>query len=159
MHLALFVFAALTIALRGPSLMAAESLPMPPPGGVEASPDGRIVISSRICAALGPDATVPGADYQSGRDVHGNKVAPADLPSNTPPLPLDNFPIEIRKDLAGSFNVPASGGSYGAKAILGYVTVRGRTAYFNGRPLNSDQRQAMIEACRRARPAGASHAR
>jgi hypothetical protein len=158
MRLASSIFVALAIALQAPGSMAAERLPTPPPGGVEASPDGGIVISSRICVSFGADTTVPGADYQPGRDVNGNKVAPADLPSSTPSLPLDNFPIEIRKDLAGSFDVPASGGAYGAKAILGYVTMRGNIAYFNGRPLNNDQRQAMIAACRRTKPARAGHA-
>lgn len=132
-----------------PSLAA--DLPIPPPGGVEASPDGRIIISSRICAALRPDAEVPGADYQPGIDVNGKKVAPADLPASTPPLQLDNFPIEIKKELAGSFGVPAMGGAYSAKAILGYVTLHGNEAYFNGRPLALDQRAALIEACRRAK--------
>lgn len=144
-------FLALVIAFGIVSPGLAETLPTPPPGGVEVSADGGVVISSRVCASLGPDATVPGADYEPGRDVHGNKVAPADLPQASPTVSLDNFPIEIRKDLAGSFNVPASGGAYGAKAILGYVTVHGNKAYFNGRPLAPDQRRAMIEACRRGK--------
>jgi hypothetical protein len=121
MNRALFFLLAIFVA--EPCL--AESLPAPPPGGVEASPDGRVVISSRVCAALGPDAAVPGADYRPGIDVNGKKVAPADLPSSAPSLQLDNFPIEIKKDLAGSFGVPPAGGAYGAKAILGYVTLRG----------------------------------
>ncbi len=141
----------LVLAVFATSPSRAETLPTPPPGGVEASPDGRVVISSRICAALGADATVPGAEYEPGIDVNGKAVAPADLPASAPALRLDNFPIEIRKDLAGSFGVPAAGGAYGAKALLGYVTVRGNEAYFNGRPLAADQRGALIDACRKSK--------
>jgi len=94
---------------------------------------------------------VPGAAYEPGVDENGQKVAPADLPSTAPPLQLGDFPIEIRKDLAGAFGVPPSGGAYGAKAILGYVTLRGNEAYFNGQPLSGDQHAALLEACRKAK--------
>ena len=106
-----------------------------------------MVMSSQVCATLGIDPGVPGAAYQEGVDVNGRRVAPADLPSSPPPIQLDDFPIEIRKDLAGKFNVPAAGGAYGAKAILGYVTIRDNHAYFNGQPLGDDQRAALAEAC------------
>jgi len=129
----------------------AEDLPVPPPGGIEASPDGRVVISSRICALFADELAVPGADYEGGVDVNGRRVAPADLPSSPDPLKLDNFPIEIKADLAGKFGVPPAGGAYGAKAILGYVTLRDNEAYFNGQPISSDQRTVLIAACRKAK--------
>ncbi len=122
---------------------------MPPPGGVVVSPDGNLVISSQICAPLLAAAPpVPGPDYQPGIDVNGHAVAPADLPDSAPQPEIDNFPIEINRHLAGSFGVPAPGGAYGAKAILGYVTVRNNHAYFNGRPLDADQSAALAAACR-----------
>lgn len=124
----------------------------PPSGGIEVASDGRLVMSSDICTTLaGEQAGVPGADYQQGVDVNGKPVAPADLPTSAPPIQLDNFPIEIKKDLAGKFNVPATGGNFGAKAVLGYVTLRGNRAYFNGQPLGDDQRAALIGACRDAK--------
>jgi hypothetical protein len=126
---------------------AAEDLPVPP-GAVERSEQGSIVISPAVCAAFAADAAVPGAAYQPGIDVNGRKVAPADLPASAS-LALDNFPIEIRKNLAGAFGVPPAGGAFGAKAILGYVTVRGDQAFFNGKPLSADQNAALITACRK----------
>jgi len=124
-----------------------QSLDPPPPGGIVVETGGRLVMSSLICASLGVDPGVPGAEYREGVDVNGRRVAPADLPDSRPAIALDNFPIEIRKDLAGKFNVPATGGAYGAKAVLGYVTLRDKRAYFNGQPMAEDQRAALAEAC------------
>ncbi|HXS42813.1 MAG TPA: hypothetical protein VN766_21625 [Stellaceae bacterium] len=137
----------LSLLLASPSLAA--DLPLPP-GAVERSEQGSVVISPAICAAFAADAAVPGAAYQPGVDINGRKVAPADLPAPAP-LELDNFPIEIRKNLAGLFGVPPAGGTFGAKAILGYVTVRGDAAFFNGKPLSADENAALIAACRKAR--------
>jgi len=123
----------------------------PPSGGIEVASDGRLVMSSDICTTLAGEQPVPRADYQQGVDVNGKPVAPADFPTSAPPIQLDNFPIEIKKDLAGKFNVPATGGNFGAKAILGYVTLRDNRAYFNGQPMGDDQRAALIEACRAAK--------
>jgi len=124
---------------------------VPPPGAIEFGPDGQLVMSSDVCTTLGAPLVVPSADYQEGVDVNGKRVAPADLPSSTPPIALDNFPIEINKNLAGKFNVPATGGAYGAKAILGYVTLRDNRAYFNGQPMGDDQRAALLDTCRDAK--------
>lgn len=140
------VFIVLPLLLASPC--AAEDLPVPP-GAVERLEQGSVVISPAVCAAFAADAAVPGAAYEPGVDVNGRKVAPADLPSRTP-LELDNFPIEIRKNLAGTFGVPPAGGAFGARAILGYVTVRGDQAFFNGKPLSADENAALIAACRKA---------
>ena len=127
-----------------------QTLAPPAPGGIEQI-GNRLIMSSQICAILGIDPGVPSADYREGVDVNGRPVAPADLPSTTPPLKLDNFPIEISKDLAGKFNVPATGGAYAGKAILGFITLRENRVYFNGQPLGDDQRNALAEACRAPR--------
>jgi|SRR5579864_378658 len=123
----------------------------PPSGGIEVASDGRLVMSSDICTTIAGEQPVPSADYQQGVDVNGKPVAPADLPTSAPSIQLDNFPIEIKKDLVGKFNVPATGGNFGAKAILGYVTLRDNRAYFNGQPMGDDQRAVLIETCRDAK--------
>ena len=127
----------------------AANTPTPPPGGVAASPNGGLVMSSQICATLaGTTPGVPSAEYRPGVDANGNAVAPADLPSAPSTPSVDNFPIEINQHLARRFNLPPGGT---AKAVLGYVTVRDNQAYFNGQPLNADQTSALAEACRDAR--------
>jgi hypothetical protein len=121
----------------------------PPPGGVAAAPNGGLVMSSQVCATLAGTASgAPSADYQPGVDVNGNAVAPADLPSIPSTPSVDNFPIEIDQHLAHRFNLPPRAN---AKAVLGYVTVHGNQAYFNGQPLNADQTSALAEACREAK--------
>jgi len=112
------------------------------PIGVAAGPTGQVEISGEICEALGADA-----EYRAGLDVNGNKVAPADLPGSSS-LGLGEAPIEISSRFAGRFGVPAAGGAYSAKAILGYVTVRDGRAFFNGAALDGDANAAIIAACR-----------
>ena len=136
------------------SLPAVAADAPPPPGGVAAAPNGGLVMSSQVCATL-PGASpnslnggVPSADYQPGVDVNGNAVAPADLPSAPSTPMVDNFPIEIDQQLANRFRLPPGAST---KAVLGYVTVRGNQAYFNGQPLNADQTSALAEACRAAK--------
>jgi hypothetical protein len=139
---------ALVLAIRATPVVA-DTATVAPPGGVAPTPNGGLVISSQICAALaGPTRGVPSADYQPGVGVNGNAVAPADLPSAPPSPSVDNFPIEIDQHLASRFNLPVGGS---AKAILGYVTLRGNQAYFNGQPLNTDQAAVLAEACREAK--------
>ncbi len=136
------------IMFAGPAF--AESL-APPPGGVAQGADGGLVISSQICTAMaGAAPAVPSADYQPGVDVNGNALAPADLPTPAPSPAVDNVPIEINQRLAGKFNIPKTGG-IGGKAILGYVTLRGNQAYFNGQLLNAEQSAALVEACQSAK--------
>ncbi len=64
------------------------------------------------------------------------------------PHRLGEAPIEINSRFAGRFGIPAAGGAYNAKAILGYVTIRDGRAFFNGTPLDGDTNAAIIAACR-----------
>ena len=146
------VFLSLLFAFPAAAQDLRQTLEVPPSGSIEVLSGGKLVMSSDICTTLSDAPPVPSADYQEGVDAEGRRVAPADLPSSAPPITIDNFPIEIKKDLAGKFNVPPSGGAYGAKAILGYVTLRDNRAYFNGQPMGEDQRAALVEACRGAKP-------
>ncbi len=108
----------------------------------------------------------PSADvaYQSGVDVRGKAVAPANLnanePGGQPELIMPRFiliPIEV--DLFDRFGLPPDGESYEADAFIGEVTVDLVTgeAFFNGQPLQ-DQAQAELAArCQegiRNRPSG-----
>ncbi len=120
-----------------------------PASAVLAAPDGGVVISSTLCPALA--TSLPSADYVPGVDAQGRAVAPADLPRAAPPLKLEDFPIEIDAHLAGRFGVPARGGAFSGKAILGYVAVKDGKAYFNGQPLAEDASTAIVAACRAAK--------
>ena len=129
------------------ALAAARAFAAPPTSGaVTLAPDGKVVIAGPPCPDL-----IAGANYVPGVDVHGNAVAPADLPAGAPPAVTAESPaVRIDARLAGRFGVP-QGGAYGAKAILGYVTVRDGRAYFNGAPLAPDASAALAQACRAAK--------
>ncbi|HUB95063.1 MAG TPA: hypothetical protein VL993_04050 [Stellaceae bacterium] len=88
-----------------------------------------------------------GADYVPGVAADGSSVAAADLPSAPSPVSADDTTVRIESSLAGRFGVPEKGGAYGAKAIIGYVTVHNGVAYFNGKPLPPDASAALIGAC------------
>lgn len=152
------VLAALVLLSAAPSLAqqqvippptAAEPAPLPPRGGIAVTADGRMAMSSEVCAALaGPDAGVPAADYVPGVDARGNAVAPADLPSSAPPPGLDNFPIEIGVGLRKRFGASAASHFFRGKAIVGLVTVHDGNAYFNGAKLAQNERDMLAAACR-----------
>jgi hypothetical protein len=129
-----------------------DTLPPPPsPGGVSVSKDGRIVMSSTVCPLLGAAPGVPGADYTPGVDAEGKAVPPADLPSSTPPLKLDNFPIEIDVNLQKRFGIPANSALFKGTAIIGFVTIQDGRAYFNGQPISANEEAMMQAACATAK--------
>ena len=117
-----------------------------PQGAVTVAPDGSVEIAAPPCAAL-----VPGAAYVAGVDADGQPVAPADLPSEGPPVAPDTVAIVIGANHARQFGIPPSGGALGGAAIAGYVTVRDGNVYFNGAPLAADASAAVADACRAAR--------
>ena len=129
-----------------------EDMAPPPPGGVSVSKDGRMVMSSTLCPRLAAAAAgVPGADYTPGVDVDGKPVAPADLPSSTPPLKLDDFPIEISVNLQKRFGIPANSSLFHGKAVVGYVTVQDGRAYFDGQPISQNEQDMLAAACQAAK--------
>lgn len=122
----------------------------PPPGGMSVSGQGRIVISSDLCACLGGASSVPSAGYRPGVDVNGDAVAPADLASGAPPA-LGIFPIEIGADLQQRYGIPANSPLRLGKAVVGLVTLRDGRAYFNGEPIGDNERDMLLAACREAK--------
>jgi hypothetical protein len=152
------LLAALLLLAPAPSLAqkqvipppgVAEPAPAPPPGGVAVGADGRMIMSSGVCAALARLApAVPGADYVPGVDVKGDAVAPADLPGSAPLTAPENFPIEIGVNLKKRFGVSAASHFFHGKAIVGLVTVRDGRTWFNGAPLADNERDMMAAACR-----------
>ena len=106
------------------------------------------------CATLARH--VPSADvaYKPGVDVHGKKVAPADLPgSNSIAVPkIVNIPITI--DLAARYGIPATSNLFKGEAYAGTARVRvsdGR-AWFNGKSLLSNEANALAQLCQTTAP-------
>ncbi|MFN4281987.1 MAG: hypothetical protein ACK4NA_05010 [Alphaproteobacteria bacterium] len=128
---------------------AQQRQPLPPEQG------GLVVLKRADCARLTahvPDANVA---YQSGVDVRGRPVVPADL-NPAPPLVLpDDVTIAITVDLQQRFGIPASSSLYKPEASIGTVVVRpDGSATFNGQPLTNQEQSALAFLCQKQGPLG-----
>jgi len=88
--------------------------------------------------------------YQPGVDVHGNKVAPADLGGGvTFELP-EVLEIPITVDLAERFDLPEGTGLLAGDSLtVGTLTVNRRGEFrLNGQLLGDAEQAALIAACR-----------
>ena len=127
-----------------------------------------ITVTTADCATLTRHMPAPDVAYKSGVDVHGKKVAPADLPgSNAIAVPeIVNIPITI--DLAARYGacilgfggasvrygIPATSNLFKGEAYAGTARVRvsdGR-AWFNGKPLSSNEAHALAQLCQKTAP-------
>lgn len=109
---------------------------------------------------------VPDADvaYKPGVDVHGNKVAPADI---APPIDYhmeDSMYLRLTLDAAKAFglkvpniptikqgnnpNVPAVTG----ETVAGYITFKHGKAYLNNQPLDDAAQGQLAVLCRSQKP-------
>jgi len=115
-------------------------------GGVSATPEGRVVLTAETCAQLA--RLLPtGGDYKPGVDAQGRAVASADLPGNSRPQ-INDFPIEITSDLQRRLGIPANPNDFQPLLRLGFVTIQGNRAYFNGEPLSDPDQDQLAAACR-----------
>lgn len=89
----------------------------------------------------------PDVAYRPGLDVHGQAVAPADLPGSAPLDLADGLPVYLDVPI----DLPDRRRAYGAEAGLGIVELwreGGRwRAYLNGWPLGGDAEAALQAAC------------
>ena len=109
-------------------------------------------VDPALCRALVkhvPDANVA---YQPGVDVHGNPVAPADLPGGTSMQLPSEIKIPLTLSLAKVLNLntatyPASQLGPGTEAQLGTITVSGDRVLFNNQPLTDAQQDNLAVLC------------
>jgi hypothetical protein len=107
--------------------------------------------SPDFCKALVkhvPDADVA---YRPGVDVHGNPVAPADLPGN-PTLELpDKITIPLTANLMKTLNFNANEYPFTLMKRddinMGTLTLEGDRVSFNGKPLTDDQQDKLAILC------------
>ena len=116
-------------------------------GRVAVSGDGTVTVAADVCAQVRSLPPVAGAAYVPGVDVDGKAVAPADLPSEAPPVTVENIPIEIDRNLQRRFAIPAGARLFTQKAQIGTVTLRDGVAYFNGQPLVPAEQAALQAGC------------
>jgi hypothetical protein len=97
----------------------------------------------QLCAKMADLQTGGDVDYVPNKDVHGRKVAPADL-DGTPEVKLsDTVTVAIGTDQLQQLNLP-SNIPYTPYMNLGNVTIKkDGSVYFNGQRLTQPQRQEL----------------
>jgi len=109
-------------------------------------------IDPKLCNALvknTPDADVA---YQPGVDVHGNAVAPADLPGSPQMKLPQQIKIPLTINMAKAANLDTSTYPFnqlgqGTEATLGMLVVEGDRVTFNGQPLSDTQQYNLAVLC------------
>lgn len=106
-----------------------------------------LVVRPEICAALTAHVPDPGVAYQPGLDARGGQVAPADLAGFGGPS-FDEVALQLTVDLRKRLGIKLDETLFPGGAELGYVTVRGGRAYYNGAPLAEGSEAALASLCR-----------
>ena len=114
-----------------------------------------LTIDNDVCHILvkhNPDADI---SFQSGVDVHGNKVAPADIEGN-PTIKTDSFSIKLTADMAQRFGIQQKqfvgyesqpNQMIGGELLIGNISVEKGRVLFNGQPLTPKGEEDMIAIC------------
>ena len=66
-------------------------------------------------------------------------------------MKADNVAIEIDASMRKRFGVGAGSPLFRNKAVVGYVTLQGGQALFNGEPIAGNERDMILAACRAAK--------
>ncbi len=118
------------------------------PALVFASP----AVDPALCRAL--TKHVPQSDfaYESGMDVYGKPVAPADLQDSPHMILPDTIKIPLTLNLAKTLNLNTAVYPYtqlgaGTEAALGMLTVEGDHVLFNDQPLSDPQQDRLAVLC------------
>jgi hypothetical protein len=104
-----------------------------------------------LCRQLVKHTPAPDVAYKAGVDIHGKKVAPADLDSNATMQIQNPITIPLTADLLTFLNIPASNFPFnkmGRTDInLGVLTVDGDRVSYNGQPLSGEQQDKLVALC------------
>jgi hypothetical protein len=109
-----------------------------------------VAITDVDCANLVAHHAEPGVAYEPGVDVHGDPVAPADLPGHEPlSLDAEGVAIDPRLALSHYVKLPAKLAALlpNAEIDIGLVTVRDGVAYLGDTMLSDPAQHALAEVC------------
>ena len=118
-----------------------------------------VTVSKTDCQRLIQHVPAPDVAYQPGVDVHGKSVAPADLPSSGPTIPLPDqiqFNYTINPTNYGLTAAQAQQKSQlvtGNNSQASIATIKfdlsSQKLTVNGQPLSSSDQQGVIAECRK----------
>ncbi len=107
-----------------------------------------IAVTRRDCDRLVKYQQPPGVEYQSGVNVHGQAVAPADLGGGYNIKLPETIVIPIEVLIQERFKIPTDSTLWNAKAQVGTVTVKGDQVYYEGQLLGDQETAALEQLCR-----------
>lgn len=109
----------------------------------------KVTVSKEACAQLSAVVPADGGGYTPGVDVDGKPVAPADVNGAPSPFAVpQNIVIDFGVDIAKRYGLDALG--YSAASKLWTINVKGGKLYVDGKPLKSEDGEAIAKACLRA---------
>ncbi|WP_321391517.1 hypothetical protein [Emcibacter sp.] len=110
-----------------------------------------IVVDHNICRQLVVHVPDTDVEYKPGKDVRGNKVAPADIEGSQVEIGSPSILFYLVQDLSeltGS-KIPQDYPGLSQDMILGYVEIREGVAYLNGKPLGPEKNRELLYICRK----------
>ncbi len=116
---------------------------------LQSDAQGRVILTPEYCAQLPEAQMAPGVAYQSGVDVNGRPVVPADLPGSNASagLPIGTNILVDPSRRPGGGAIPGQPGLR-QESYVGTVTLdpQGR-ALMNGRPLDAPPPGSIAALC------------
>ena len=109
-------------------------------------------LTSAFCNQLVKHTPSADVAYQAGVDVRGNKVVPADLPSQQQIALPDKIQIPLTINLAKSLNLDTTTAPYnqlgqGTETTLGMLSVEDGKVLYNGNPLGDAEQDRLAVLC------------
>jgi hypothetical protein len=106
-----------------------------------------LVVRADACAALAAHLPDLGVAYTPGVDVNGRPVAPAEMPAVGGSY-FNEVTLQLTVDLRRRLGIKLDPTLFPLGSELGYITVRGNQAYFNGTALAPGADAALASLCR-----------
>ncbi|RMF10462.1 MAG: hypothetical protein D6763_05645 [Alphaproteobacteria bacterium] len=119
---------------------------------VTTSRQGAVAIRAGDCRVLARHHPAADVTYAPGVDVEGRPVPPADLDAY-PDLGerAHGFGFAVIVDLGDRLGEGGAGQArpFNGEGVLGYIEIRDGTAYWEGKPLDANEIDAVNAACSR----------
>lgn len=104
---------------------------------------GEMTVTKEACQWLTRHVPADDVEYEEGKDVHGQAVAPAEIEKATPLNLPENIHIPLNVDLAQFLGLPFA--YIEQKAYVGVVTLGPDGLLYNGDPIASGD--ALVAYC------------
>ena len=107
-----------------------------------------VTIKAADCTQFIQHVAAADVAYESGVDVKGRPVVPADLGGGVQIEPPEEFTIPITVDLQKRLGIPVDPNQFQTQNFtVGNVTWKDGRGYFNGQPLQNEEAEKLAALC------------